>query len=442
MFAINGRNCAIPEMIGRYTLIRILGQGASARVYLAHDGFSGRHVAIKVFWRDAGNDDPLGARHRTLFLNEASLVGRLQHPHIVSLLDAAVEHEFKYIAMEYVPGGTLKRHITPDTLLPLEKVLEIAFKLSRALDYAYRHGVIHRDIKPANVLLTEEWDVKVSDFGGALLADGAHTALEFVGSPAYSSPEQLDGAGLGPQSDLWSLGVVMYQMLCGRLPFEATSHASLIYQIGNSEPAPLAVLRADLPDSLVTTVERALKKDQRLRYQGWDELSVDLAGLMHRIEPPRIEALSEARRFEALRGLAFFRDFQEVEIWETLRAAQWRHVSDGRTILRERERGDSLYLLVDGCVEVSRCGQVLATLIAGACFGELLYFDEEHTLRTTTVRAIGEIALLEIRAVALAAASSACQVQFNRAFLRILLARLDDANRKLAQSKEPNSLPG
>jgi CRP-like cAMP-binding protein len=179
-------------------------------------------------------------------------------------------------------------------------------------------------------------------------------------------------------------------------------------------------------------VGRALKKDPRLRYESWNQFSADLASLVHNITPQRSEALSEARKFEALRGLPFFRDFREVEIWETLRAASWRRVSDGRTVIHEGERGDSLYVLVEGTVEISRGGNVLANLVPGACFGELLYFEDEHTLRSTTVRAVGDVTVLEIRAVALTTASDACQVQFNRAFLRILLARLDDATRKLA----------
>ncbi len=430
--SVSDRDPRVPESVGRYSLEHELGRGASASVYLARDGFGGREVAVKLFWHGSGEADLLAGRHRTLFLNEAALVGRLQHPHIVTLLDAAVAENYSYVVMEYVPGGTLERHVAPDSLLPLEKVLEIAYKASRALDYAHRQGVIHRDIKPGNMLVTPSLDVKLSDFGVALLENATHTALDLVGSPAYASPEQMEGKSLGMQTDVWSLGVVMYQMLSGRLPFIGTSHTNLMYRVVNLEPPPLFSLRSDLPGSVTDLVDRALKKDPRLRYESWNQFSADLASLVHHIEPARSDALSEARKFEALRGLAFFRDFREVEIWETLRAASWRHISDGRTVIHEGERGDSLYVLVEGTVEISRGGNALANLVAGACFGEMLYFEDEHTMRATTVRAIGDVTVLEIKAVALTTASDACQVQFNRAFLRILLARLDDATRRLA----------
>src|SRR5262245_49066119 len=130
------RDPRIPQSVGRYTLDHELGRGASASVYLAHDGFGGRPVAVTLSWPGGDETDLLAGRHRTLFLNEAALVGRLQHPHIVALLDAAVAERFSYVVMEYVPGGTLQRHITPDSLLPVDKVLEIAYKASRALDFA------------------------------------------------------------------------------------------------------------------------------------------------------------------------------------------------------------------------------------------------------------------------------------------------------------------
>jgi CRP-like cAMP-binding protein/tRNA A-37 threonylcarbamoyl transferase component Bud32 len=425
---------SLPEAIGRYALERELGHGASASVHLARDGFTGREVAIKLFWHGSEDTGLLAGRHRALFLNEAALVGRLQHPHIAALLDAAVERDFSYVVMEYVPGGTLTRHTVPDALLPLQKVVEIVYKASRALEYAHRQGVIHRDIKPENILLTAELDVKLSDFGIALVDNATHTSLDMAGSPAYASPEQIADRPLGMQTDMWSLGVVLFQMLSGGLPYTASSHESLMYQIMNIAPPALATLRPDLPEGITALVGRALQKDPQLRHTDWNEFSADLASLVQRLEAPRDDALSEARKFEALRILGFFRDFREVEVWEVLRLSNWRQFADGKTVIREGERGDSFYVLVDGEVEVSRAGNPLASLIAGGCFGEMLYFEEQHTLRNTTVRAKGGAVALEIRAAALSAASDACQVQFNRAFLRILLARLEDADRRLAGS--------
>jgi len=409
-----------------------LGRGASATVYLARDPFAGREVAIKVFQH--GGDDPelLAGKHRNTFLNEAALVGKLQHPHIVSLLDAAVERDYSYIVMEYVPGGTLTQYTTSDTLLPLEKVVEVVFKVSRALEYAHRHGVIHRDIKPANILVPPAFDVKLSDFGVAMLEGATHTDLRNVGSPAYMSPEQLSDLPLTHQTDIYSLGVVMFQLLTGRLPFSASSHASLMYQIVNHPPPALRAVRRDLPEAAEAIVARAMQKDLAVRYQSWIDFGKDLTSLVRHLEAPR-EGLSDTRKFHTLKNLSFFRDFREVEIWEVLRSSSWQRLPADTVLIEEGERGDSFYILVDGQVDVTRGGRHLNTLGPGDCFGEMLYFSGETSLRGTTIRSHSAVLILEVKAEALRAATDACQVQFNKAFMRILIDRLTAANQKLAE---------
>lgn len=422
----------LPERIGKYSVLRELGQGATARVLLGQDSFAERMVAVKLFHRGGSAAGPLTGVDRIAFLNEAKLVGRLQHPHIVGLLDAAVEHDHCYIVIEFVPGGTLARYSSPERLLPVEKVIEVAFKISHALEYAYHQGVIHRDIKPSNVLLTEALDVKVSDFGIAIVKDATHTHLMNAGTPAYVAPEQFSNEPPTQQSDIYSLGVVMYQLLTGRLPFGASSHASLMYQILNHDPPTPRTLRLDLPEALEAIVLRALQKDPGARYGSWRELGQDLARLAAVLEPPH-ETLSEARRFHALRGLSFFGEFSDVEVWEALRIAHWRTFPERTTIIGEGQHGDSFYFLIEGEVEVTRTGRYLATLRPGDCFGEMLYFSSNTTLRTTTIQARSPILVAEIKAAALCAASDRCQVQFNKAFMKILIDRLTAANIRLAE---------
>lgn len=412
-------------------MLRELGQGATARVLLGRDAFAERMVAVKLFHggQDAGE---LTGMDRVAFLNEAKLVGKLNHPHIVALLDAAVEPDYAYVVMEFVPGGTLAQYGAAERLLPVQRVIEVAFKISRALEYAYRRGVIHCDIKPSNVLVTDALDVKLSDFGIAMVKDATHTHLMNAGTPAYVAPEQLSNDPPTQQSDIYSLGVLMYQLLTGRLPFSASSHASLMYQIVNHAPPTPRSLRSDLPKAIEAIVLRALQKDPGARYASWFEFGHDLARLAKVFEPPR-ETLSEARKFQALRGLSFFDGFSDVEIWETLRIAHWRSLPEDTTIIGEGECAESFYLLVEGEADVTRTGRQLATLGVGDCFGEMLYFSSDRTLRTTTVRARSPVWVAEIKAAALSAASDRCQVQFNKTFIRILINRLTAANKRLAE---------
>ena len=423
---------AAPAAIGKYTLLGELGRGASGSVYLARDTFAGRNVAIKVFPHAAGGIAP-GGQHRNAFLTEAALVGKLHHPHIVALLDAAVEAEHSYVVMEHVDGGTLEQYTAMDALLPLERVVEVIFKCSRALEYAHRMGVIHRDIKPANILVTPDFDVKLSDFGVAQLTEATHTNIGNAGSPAYMSPEQLTERELNHQTDIYSLGVVMFQLLCGRLPFLASSQASLMYQIVNHDPVPVSSLRAGLPEAFDRIVARAMQKDPAARYQSWIEFGRDLAALFRDLDAPR-EDFTETRRFHLLRNLSFFRDFRDVEVWETLRIATWHREPSDRTLIREGDRGDGFFVLVDGRADVTRAGRPLASLGPGDCFGEMLYFSGEPALRSTTIRSTTAALVLEIKAASLTAASDACQVQFNKSFMRILIERLTAANRRLTGS--------
>ncbi len=421
----------IPQAIGKYTLVREIGRGATAHVYLARDTFAERDVALKIFVNSSDEASEFAKKHRSVFLNEAALVGKLQHPHIVTLLDAAVERDFSYIAMDFAPGGTLERFTTPDKLLPLEKVVEVVFKASRALEYAHRQGVIHRDIKPANILVNDNFDVKVSDFGVARLENATHTEIANVGSPAYMSPEQLGDQPLTLQTDIYSLGVVMYQLLTGRLPFTGSSHASLMYQIINHQPPSLRTVRPEIPEAFEAIVLRAMQKDVRVRYQSWIEFGKDLAGLVSNLAVPR-ESISDTRKFHALRNLSIFRDFREVEIWEVLRISTWQSLPRDTLIIQEGDRSESFFVLVEGNVDVDRGGHYLATLGSGECFGEMLYFTGDAGVRSTSIRAKTDVFVIEIRPEALLAASDACQLKFNHAFIRILSRRLTEANKKLA----------
>lgn len=418
------------DRIGRYAVVREIGRGATASVFLARDPFAGREVAIKVLPHSSDALDFMRGARRTSFLNEAALVGRLQHPHVVALLDAAIERNYSYVVMEYVPGGTLAQYTAPGSLLELERVVEVVFKLSRGLEYAQRHGVLHRDIKPANVLMTHSLDVKLTDFGLARIEHTIHTEIINAGSPAFIAPEQLAELPVNHQSDIYSLGVLMYQLLTGRLPFHASSTASLLYQILNHEPPRVRTFRRDVPKEVEAIVSRAMQKDPKARYQNWIDFGKDLSRVARHLDAPS-ELLSDPKKFHALRDLSFFHEFQEVEIWETLHFSNWKRMREGTVIVEERERGDAFYLLVEGRVAVTRGGARLAILTAGDLFGEILYFADELPERSTSICALEPVLVLEIKAAALKSATDACQVQFNKASMRLLIDRLSTANRRI-----------
>ncbi|MGH9577666.1 MAG: serine/threonine-protein kinase, partial [Terriglobales bacterium] len=298
-------------------MIRALGQGATSRVYLAHDRFRERQVAIKVMQRDSAANDEQRHQAQSAFLTEAALAGKLQHPHIAAIHDAVSEDE-NYIVMEYADGGTLEQYCRFDRLLPVERVVELMFMACLALDHAQHQGVIHCDIKPANLLLCGDGELKISDFGAAQYVAAAHTLLSGVGSPLYMSPEQIEDRRLNHQTDIYSLGAVMYQLLTGRPPFHGSSRESLLHQILRVDPPSPSLARPDLPPALDRIVMRALAKNREERYVEWRELAAELESQFGNLDLPD-QDLSEAERYSVLRQLPLFQGFGDIEIWETLR---------------------------------------------------------------------------------------------------------------------------
>jgi len=415
---------ALPLMIGKYPVIHTLGTGATSDVYLAEDPFSGLRVAIKVIRFDPMADEKSRRIIQGAFLTEAALTGKLHHPHIVAIHDAVNEADQCYIVMEYVAGGTLEQHCSFDTLLPVQRVAELVFKIGLALAYAQQQGVIHCDIKPGNLLIASDTEPKISDFGTAHYAAAEHTYLSGIGSPSYMSPEQVQEKQINHQTDIYSLGVVLYKLLTGKLPFHASHRDGLLYQIINIDPLPPSMHRSGIPSELDRIVLRALAKSREERYEDWQEFTHDLVRSFEHLSLPE-QDLSDAERFNALRLLPLFRDFGDIEIWETLRIGQWHRMPAGTTVVREGDSCDGFFILASGEALVSRVGNALETLMPGHCFGEILYFEGSSTIRNTTIAASTALILMEVKARALARASPACQMQFNQAFLRVLVKRIE-----------------
>jgi serine/threonine protein kinase len=422
----------LPERIGKYPVVRKLGEGATSEVYLCLDPFNDRDVAVKRIFPEALRDSARGGVYRKLFLAEASLAGKLSHPHIVAIYDAVIEDDSGYIVMEFVPGGTLESRTAPGNLLPIDKIVEIVFKCTRALSYANQIGVTHRDIKPGNILMSGPTDIKISDFGLALSAGVDTTHVTGVGSPAYMSPEQIREQPLTQQTDIYSLGVVMYQLLTGQLPYQASNNFSMIYQITTTDPAPPSSLREGIPMSVDRIVRKAMQKDQARRYQAWEDFAKDLA------EAFKAESLSkktgefaDSEKFNALRAMNFFRRFSDPELWEVVAIGRWEKVAAGASLMREGEAGDHFCVLVSGEVKVTKNKKLLNVLGAGECFGEMAYLAESGKVRGASVAANGESRIVRIHVAELMNSSEACRLKFERAFIAILVERLNLANTRL-----------
>jgi serine/threonine protein kinase len=334
--------------------------------------------------------------------------------------------------MEYVAGGrTLQRHTRPNTLLAIEDFVRVAFKCAKALDYAHRKGVIHRDIKPKNILLTEQGEVKVSDFSVALRTglDVTETQVDgYLGSPLYMSPEQVRGESLTHKSDIFSLGVLMYELLTGKTPFAAAGIAAVIYQITAKDPVPATQIRTEIPIALQDILDRALRKDPNDRYASAIELAADLSRIVDELGLEE-ESPSRTERFHLLRKLSFFDEFPEPEIWEVLNAAIWQEYEPDDAIIHEGEIDNSFYVIVRGEVAVRKRDMEVDALREGDCFGEMGSLPGRQ--RSVGIRAKGQVSAIKIRSSLIEQASKDTQLRFHRVFLNKIVERLSRANEKI-----------
>ena len=421
------------EHIANYPVVRKLGEGATSEVFLCQDPFRGREVAVKRIFPESLRDPSRGRVFRKLFFTEASLAGKLDHPHIAQIYDAGIGEDSGYIVMEYVPGGTMERFCAPDELLPIEQIVEIVFKCARALAYAHMQGVTHRDIKPGNLLYAKSpTDVRIGDFGLALNVGAETTQITGVGSPAYMSPEQIREELVDHRTDLYSLGVVMYQMLTGKLPFQGSNKFSMIYQITQHEPPPPSSHRREVPEALDRIVRRAMSKEAQSRYHSGDEFADELVeALRAGLGAGRREVFGDADKFAALRAMPFFSRFAEPELWEVVRIGSWERVGTGTDLMREGEPGDFFCVLIEGEARVTKNRKLLTILGPGEAFGEMAYLSVDKPERGATVTAAKDSHLVRVRIADLERASVNCRSHFDRAFIGILVERLNLANTRL-----------
>jgi serine/threonine protein kinase len=418
----------VPEKLGKYLIINEVGKGSTGNVYLSHDPYFGRDVAIKAYHVEPDDDAEKARVARKMFFNEAHMVGMLQHPNILPIYDAGEENDQYYVVTEYIQGArTLSAYCRPDNLLPIDDVVKIIYKCTKALHYAHRRGVIHRDIKPSNIMLTTDNDVRIIDFGIALLKDADISRIEGIaGSPSYMSPEQIQSAEITPASDLYSLGAVLYELLTGFRPFRASTLSRLLNQIVFATPPPIHTLRRDVPEDLEDIVAMALHKEPSDRYADAGQMAVRLTEVYQGLRE-HCDQDKNHEHFGLLRRLSFFHDFSQQEIKELFRASEWREYIEGDEIVREGEIDDRFYVMVSGRVAVESHGDTVGELHAGDCFGETSYLSDAK--RTATIRAEEPVVLLSVSSTLLEQVSTACQLHFTKVFLRSLIGRLQNSSK-------------
>ncbi len=402
--------------------MKTVARSHNGTVYLGYDPYVERPVALKVALVPGA--EPAARRFRRRFFLEAQMAGTLRHANILPVFDACVDGDHCYIVMEYVAeGATLKAHCLPGTLLPVHRVVEVVVKCARALDYAHRRGVIHCDIKPSNLLLTEEGQVKVADFGIAQLrrAGTGGVGRGFAGSPGYMSPEQIQAKDLNGQTDLFSLGVVMYELLSGRHPFAASRFSILVHRIVNEDPEPIGRHPNAIPPILNRVLARALEKERSKRYKSGAEMASDLAAGFGYIGVPEQE-VSIDERFNAIRRLPLFSEFSDAEALQIVRASVWQTFAAGERLASEGEVDDSFYILVSGRARVQKGEVPVGLLEPGDCFGELGYLQKSR--RTASIVAECQAALMKVNASLMEQAPTDCQLRFYKVFLKRVIRRL------------------
>jgi serine/threonine protein kinase len=437
------RSSGLPTHIGKYAVRARLGEGATSEVFLAWDEFNQRNVAIKRVRSGLAQDTPEGHFQQHFFAAEAALVGRLHHPNVVQIYDAVDDGEAPYLVMEYVEGVTLRRFCRADALLSLEQVVEIGFKCAMALGYVYRQGLIHRDVKPANILATVRnelvTDIKLSDFGSVMNLQSERTQVFRVGSLAYMPPEQLDGDTLDCRADIYALAGVLYHLIAGRAPFDATQQAALMHQIYHAEPPSLLLQRDGVPPRLDRLIARALAKRREDRHADWESFAQELSALVADGDVPRgpLQGVLDSERFNLLRSLEFFAGFGDVELWEVVHRAQWQRCAFGHALYKSGEPGNTFHIIAQGQVEVFRDGRRVAQLGAGTSVGEMAYLAPSPDLRihSADVVVAEPATTVSFTPQMLERLSLGTRRLFDAAFIRVLVRRLHAAHEALAHPR-------
>jgi serine/threonine protein kinase len=421
-------------ILGKYHLIKEIGRGNMGVVYLGYDTALGRDAAIKVANESRFTCPYNGELYKKIFFNETQFVGVLKHPNVIEILDWGVEEEKHYLVMEYFSDcQTLENFRSQDNLLSIEEVASIVFKCAMGLDYLHAQGIIHRDIKPRNILLTAERDVKICDFGIALLPGQPDAdKVQYAGSPLYMSPEQVQQEEVSRQTDIFSLGVVLYELLTGKHPFAGDNLSAISHMIRQKEPNPIKKYRSDAPKVLEKIVKRALAKNPSDRYQCGFDMAGDLSLVGDFVRETQCDLSSQAKYLAAKR-LKFFNQVSDAELWELVNVSEWQKIPAGQITALETTVGGTYHLVVTGVMSVIVNGVEVDHLHAGDCLGGLPALNTVP--RSIAFRARTNTTLMCITHGAIESTSVNCQLKLHKALLRLLQECISRITMKLASFK-------
>jgi len=415
----------VPGEIDRYTIGKRIGSGTCGVVHQALDNLLGREVAVKL--------SPIGEAHistgkvpgaQRAYQTEIVAAGRLTHSNIVTVHDAGQFEDLNYLVMEVVEGESLKEYGKGKTQLPVHEALRVVSECCRALDYSHEQGILHRDIKPANIMLAENGDVKLLDFGIAVgIRDGGGLKNKgpTLGTPNYMSPEQILGRELGPPSDFYSLATVLFELLTGRQLFKAKKVKDLFRTVVHKRAPKLQDIRPDLPVELSDVLAKALEKKPQSRYQTGREMADALAPFEETFGVVEKRPAAQQRLIRQLQQQPFFEPFSDLEIAHLLEHVSVRTYDDKETLINEGDDQRRLMILTDGLAKMELNGKFVRLLGEGECFGETGFINggsQKHRIEALT-----PIHALELSAEVLTELPPKIHLHYYRHISEILVAR-------------------
>lgn len=421
------------KKIGRYEIKAKIGEGGMGAVFEAIDPVLERKVALKVGKTAISSEGKSKQELKDRFLKEARLAARFIHPNITITYDAGIENELLYMALEYIDGEGLQDHARSPRLLPKPQVLEIIYNVCYALDYIHAKGYLHLDIKPSNIMLTRKGEVKLMDFGiSRLQKDNPGAEDHISGTIFYLSPEQVNsGQALDQQTDIFSLGGVLYELLTGFRPFEGENAYQIIYRISHEEPQPISALIPDISPEIEAVVKKALSKDKKTRFQSAREFADVLLPLIRGKDSVTMDR-QDKTKMAFLRQLYMFRHFQLADLREIIKLSAWKAFKKGTWIIEKQERFSDIYILMHGSATL-HLGTERKPFRKGEVFGEsaVLY----PLTGATKMVADTDCLFMTLNASILNQASEALQVKFLKEFYNKKVRQLVEANLKMIRGR-------